>query len=519
MNGTSMSSPNAAGAIGNIKIVQILIILKLFQLISGVYIRELTEVTGPQEYNVHICPKFIELSDNIALIGFERHMLLRCTAPWVTVPETFVAVAQDRSFFMRVDPTKIDSGTAQYTESLGPNGSEWVNIFPVRGGRTVELCLARNWTRGASTKVRMEVRFHGINRASVCNLVHGALSSPIRVTAAPFRPVDISPSISFKFTVFLLHTRLMFARLVIYAWNFLVLHSTSMNHHLIVFFSSSFLPQRNISLHLAVFLIGLIYMNNSSIYKFLKVVFHSILLYRIPKNLPINGGSYLLGDLTLFTDSDDLKLADKSEMSDALRDVQISWLEKLKDPVVANHLYSELILKYPTHLPLLLTKLRMLSEKKRSSTETATMNLVVEQILEICRPDEVLMYFGARQEHSEDQLTSKKEMEERKNAIIDSLVARANLVADANLQISTQDIPPVFRTGLSAVFTGKKVKLRTKEDLDKDVRENGINSHPVTALQETEVKQHVCNQLGWIHVANQIRNEILHRHRSSYRPF
>ncbi|KAK6033900.1 hypothetical protein COOONC_28594 [Cooperia oncophora] len=93
----------------------------------------------------------------------------------------------------------------------------------------------------------------------------------------------------------------------------------------------------------------------------------------------------------------------------AIRDAQISWLTKLKDPLAVHRLYSELISMYPDHLPLLLTKLKILADKKRSATEDETMTLIIQHILEICRPDDVLKYMGSHHgDHSVEQMSLKK---------------------------------------------------------------------------------------------------------------
>ncbi|VDK56659.1 unnamed protein product [Cylicostephanus goldi] len=121
------------------------------------------------------------------------------------------------------------------------------------------------------------------------------------------------------------------------------------------------------------------------------------------------------------------------------------------DPIAVDKLYSELIAKYPTHLPLLLTKMKLLMDKKRSTTEADTMRLIIQQILEQCRVDEVLKYLGARQDHNLDQISLKKNMDERKAAIIDCLLARAHMVVDLYLKM-TDDLADVFHKPLAPVF-------------------------------------------------------------------
>ncbi|VDN42960.1 unnamed protein product, partial [Gongylonema pulchrum] len=49
-------------------------------------------------------------------------------------------------------------------------------------------------------------------------------------------------------------------------------------------------------------------------------------------------------------------------------------------------------------------------------------------------------------------------MENRKSAIIDALLLKAETLADAHLAISTQDIPKSFRYGLNVDVTEKPMK-------------------------------------------------------------
>lgn len=73
-------------------------------------------------------------------------------------------------------------------------------MMSVKAGRTVEFCLVRNWTRGIEkpANIRMEIRFHGVTRPEEVHLVHEAGSTHVLANTAPFRPVEVTPSVKFQ---------------------------------------------------------------------------------------------------------------------------------------------------------------------------------------------------------------------------------------------------------------------------------------------------------------------------------
>ncbi|VDM82340.1 unnamed protein product [Strongylus vulgaris] len=190
---------------------------------------------------------------------------------------------------------------------LGPDSHEWTRSFPVIGDRTLEVCLVRSWTRSdVEGSVRVFTRFYGVQRNPNINLIHGCPYTPIRYTYK----VDKGE----------------------YTAQVQVRHPETSQ---------------------------------------LELLMDTPLL--VPKIVSVVGGCFLTGNLVVMSDSE-LKQADKTAVTylfteystrpNAIRDTQIAWLLKLKDPVAVDRLYSELIAKYPTHLPLLLTKMKLLVDKK-----------------------------------------------------------------------------------------------------------------------------------------------------------
>ncbi|CAD6192072.1 unnamed protein product [Caenorhabditis auriculariae] len=228
---------------------------------------------------------------------------------------------------------------------------------------------------------------------------------------------------------------------------------------------------------------------------------------KIPKLINASSGSYLLGEFTVL--SGDLKSADKStvhywlvefssrpskglsmvtmkktpdqnvEMSDAIRDLEVSWITKLKDDAAATQLFESCRQKYNDHLPLLTARIKQLMSKKFSEQTPEALTQVIEissQILNICDLKEVLQYVAMRPENTDDLLaiekwaahtgveedtkeTAKKLqfLEEKKNAIIIALQALATVELDWKLRTSSRTIPSSIRYGAFTplIFGGK----------------------------------------------------------------
>uniref|UniRef100_A0AC35F5A0 Tripeptidyl-peptidase 2 n=1 Tax=Panagrolaimus sp. PS1159 TaxID=55785 RepID=A0AC35F5A0_9BILA len=145
----------------------------------------------------------------------------------------------------------------------------------------------------------------------------------------------------------------------------------------------------------------------------------------------------------------------EKEMKEAIRDVEIKYLSKLTDQTQASALYEKLFSEYPTHLPLLLAQIERLSKKR----DINDLQKVVNDLLDVAKPDEVLKFYGGKTELIEEDAKQSSEMEKRKAAIIEALFAKTNLLLDEHIKISSQDIPKVFREGIQLP---KNDKLKPK---------------------------------------------------------
>ncbi|KAK6033902.1 peptidase, S8/S53 family [Cooperia oncophora] len=85
----------------------------------GIYIREVLESRNLQEYVVSVQPKFKEISDNIGKSDFAMKISLQSDGEFVEFPRTFLLTAGEGSFAVKVDPTVLSPGEFSYTEIVG----------------------------------------------------------------------------------------------------------------------------------------------------------------------------------------------------------------------------------------------------------------------------------------------------------------------------------------------------------------------------------------------------------------
>ncbi|VDL79272.1 unnamed protein product [Nippostrongylus brasiliensis] len=112
----------------------------------------------------------------------------------------------------------------------------------------------------------------------------------------------------------------------------------------------------------------------------------------------------------------------------------------------------------------------------------------MQHILEICRPEEVLSYLGSHHDHNISGVKRKKEMDERKDAIIDCVVARAHRIVDGYLK-DRNDCPSAFRMPLGPVFaTSSPIKVEEKPKKPKQ-EETQKEEDVMTGVEE------VCRKL------------------------
>jgi len=76
----------------------------------GLYLREPEQTRRPLDASVRVRPVYRRHVENAAKVGFERRYRLESTAPWVRVVDHLLLVHGGRSFDLRVDPTVLGPG-------------------------------------------------------------------------------------------------------------------------------------------------------------------------------------------------------------------------------------------------------------------------------------------------------------------------------------------------------------------------------------------------------------------------
>ncbi|KAG9286248.1 hypothetical protein G9A89_014234 [Geosiphon pyriformis] len=130
------------------------------------------------------------------------------------------------------------------------------------------------------------------------------------------------------------------------------------------------------------------------------------------------------------------------ELSDSIRDTQITYLSKFPaESIARKELFEELEKNYPSHLPLLQTKLELLLETSNGNLTPEVAQEVVEvaeQILNNIDLNELSTYYGLKQElTNETAKKRKKEADEKKKAIVIALRSKAQALAVLAQQTGT----------------------------------------------------------------------------------
>lgn len=98
----------------------------------GIYLREPFEFVRPVESTVTVTPRFHEKADNRKKVKFEMRFNLECDADWVSHPDHLLMMHGGRYFRVRVDSSKLKPGT-HYTEirAIDANSPDRGPVFRV----------------------------------------------------------------------------------------------------------------------------------------------------------------------------------------------------------------------------------------------------------------------------------------------------------------------------------------------------------------------------------------------------
>ncbi|KRZ56823.1 Tripeptidyl-peptidase 2 [Trichinella nativa] len=86
----------------------------------GIYFRELAEVEHVHLITVNVKPVFSEKAEATAMASFNKVFLIRCSSgDWITAPASIDVAYSGKSFKIRVDPRGLQAGHVHNTELLG----------------------------------------------------------------------------------------------------------------------------------------------------------------------------------------------------------------------------------------------------------------------------------------------------------------------------------------------------------------------------------------------------------------
>ncbi|MCL4177805.1 MAG: S8 family serine peptidase [Verrucomicrobia bacterium] len=84
----------------------------------GVYLREPEETSRPLDVTVRVSPHFSKSTDNRVKVDYQRRFRLESSAAWIEAPGHLMLAHAGRSFELRIDPTQLDPGV-HYAEVTG----------------------------------------------------------------------------------------------------------------------------------------------------------------------------------------------------------------------------------------------------------------------------------------------------------------------------------------------------------------------------------------------------------------
>lgn len=162
----------------------------------------------------------------------------------------------------------------------------------------------------------------------------------------------------------------------------------------------------------------------------------------------------------------------EERLSEAIRDLKVTQLDKLtndeKDAGKFEEMYSAMEKEYPAHVPLLMANLKYLDGLKTRSEILPKIVEAADRVIAEISEDELALHFGKKQDKEDPEKVKKnKEMEKKKNNLIEALVRKGLAYADSK----EEDAPSKFDKTLSDLqpwaeidSNGKYVALALERD-------------------------------------------------------
>ncbi|XP_043288637.1 tripeptidyl-peptidase 2 isoform X2 [Venturia canescens] len=242
------------------------------------------------------------------------------------------------------------------------------------------------------------------------------------------------------------------------------------------------------------------------------------------------------------------KVSKWDEYKETLRDVKCTWLAKLEPGEHAVHLYNELKIAYPDHLPVhtaMLTSLDSPEARRHLPHDDLSESAIsfADQMIDVADTvigaidqEKLLAFYGMKNDQRADASKIKTTMDKQRSCLIEALVKKG--CALARMYVSAErkgqrEAPNLLRqcgetwnevqkyaepTDLKVIILslwhahvnkhyGRYLKLLTRYYEEKPLKE----------IDEKSVE--ISRVLGWEHFVRQITNRIPTHYPNAYRPF
>ena len=159
----------------------------------------------------------------------------------------------------------------------------------------------------------------------------------------------------------------------------------------------------------------------------------------------------------------------EERMSEAARDTKVSMLEKLtskeKEDGKFEELFSALEREYPDHIPLLMSNLKYIDGHDKRSEMLEKVLKASDAVLAKIPEDELALHFGKNIDKEDPQMVKlNKEMEKRKNYLIEALARKAAALAELNTDDAFDETLKKLKEWVDIDANGKYASLAIERD-------------------------------------------------------
>jgi len=225
----------------------------------------------------------------------------------------------------------------------------------------------------------------------------------------------------------------------------------------------------------------------------------------------------------------------EEEMTEAVRDLKISWIKKLETPELRNAVYEELVKESPDYLPIYIARLQALESEKVMDWKTIfeTANIALKFI----NVSELLEYSGLKSDNRADAAKIKSRMEKNKNYLLEILVMKGLALCEGYSRSYSEEDSDSASSMKEEILDVFNEITKFTEASDTKVSKFGANAALVqhhygralrlvykqfeekpTRDQETKIIE-IFRQLKWNHCSAFFNRSLPLKYPSTYRSF